>query len=65
MTFFGLDPLAVNTQTIKQLAKNYGPGITVSTGKVHDYLSMDLDFTGHKNVKVSMIRGSSPKNVVF
>ena len=49
------DP-AVNTKTIKQLAKIYGPGITVSRGKVHDYLGMDLDFTGHKNVKISMIK---------
>ena len=35
---------AVNTQTIKTLAKIYGPGITVSRGKVHDYLGMDLDY---------------------
>jgi len=36
--------LAVNTQTIKELTKIYGPGITVSRGKVHDYLGMDLDW---------------------
>ena len=47
---------AVNTQTIKELSKIYGPGITVSQGKVHDYLGMDLDYTGHKNVKISMIQ---------
>ena len=36
---------AVNTQTIKALTNIYGPGITVSRGKVHDYLSADLDYT--------------------
>jgi len=50
-----LDP-AVNTQLIKELAKIYGPGITVSRGKVHDYLGMDLDYTGDRNVKISMIK---------
>jgi hypothetical protein len=50
-----LDP-AVNTQTILALAKIYGPGITVSRGKVHDYLGMDLDYSGDKNVKISMIK---------
>ena len=29
---------AVNTKTIKELAKIYGPKVTVSRGKVHDYL---------------------------
>ena len=33
---------AVNTQTIKALAKIYGPGITVSRGKVHDYLGVEI-----------------------
>ena len=47
---------AVNTQTIKELAKIYGPKVTVSRGKVHDYLGMDLDYSGHKNVKISMIK---------
>ena len=47
---------AVNTQTIKELTKIYRPGITVSRRKVHDYLGVDLDFTGHKNVKISMIK---------
>ena len=47
---------SVNTQTIRALAKIYGPGITVSRGKVHDYLGMDLDYSGHRNVKVSMIK---------
>ena len=50
-----LDP-AVNTQLIKHLAKIYGPGITVSRGKVHDYLGMDIDYTGDHNVKISMIK---------
>ncbi len=50
-----LDP-AVNTQLIKTLAKIYGPGITVSRGPVHDYLGMDLDYSGTKNVKISMIK---------
>ena len=36
---------AVNTQTIRDLAKIYGPGITVTRGKVHDYLGMDLDYS--------------------
>jgi len=49
------DP-AVNTQLILALAKIYGPGVTVSRGKVHDYLGMDLDYTGDKNVKISMIK---------
>ena len=47
---------AVNTQLILELAKNYGPGVTISRGKVHDYLGMDLDYTGNKNVKISMIK---------
>ena len=46
----------MKTQTIKALAKIYGPGITVSRGKVYDYLGMDLDYTGHKSVKISMIK---------
>ena len=50
-----VDPV-VNTQLIKSLAKIYGPGITVSRGKVHDYLGMDLDYSGTKNVKISMIK---------
>lgn len=46
---------AVNTQTIKELVKIYGPGITVSRGKVHYCLGMDLDYSGNKNVKILMI----------
>ena len=47
---------AEHTQTIRALAKIYGHGITVSRGKVHDYLGMDLDYSGHRNVKISMIK---------
>ena len=47
-----IDP-AVNTQLIKTPVKIYGPGITVSRGKVHDYLGMDLDYSGNKRVSRS------------
>ena len=46
----------MNNQTIRAFAKIYGPGITVSRRKVHDYLGMDLDYTGKKNIKISMIK---------
>ena len=45
-----IDP-AVNTQLINTLAKIYGPGVTVSRGKIHDYLGMDLDYLVNKSVK--------------
>ena len=44
----------MNTQTIKELAKIYGPGITVSRGKVHDYLGMKLDFSDEGSFMVDM-----------
>ena len=47
---------AVNTQLIKALAKIYGPKMTVSRGKVHDYLGMDLDYSTAGSVKISMIK---------
>ena len=50
---------------IRELAKVYGPGITVSIGKVHDYLGMDLDYTGHGNVKISMIKYQKKIFVAF
>ena len=49
------DP-AVNTQLIKALAKIYGPRMTVSRGRVHYYLGMDLDYSTAGNVKISMIK---------
>ena len=30
--------------------------MSVTRGKVHEYLGMDLDYTGKKNVKISMIK---------
>ena len=37
--------LMVNTEFLLKLAKIYGPGITLSRGKVHDYFGMDLDYS--------------------
>ena len=34
----------------------YSEGITVTCGKVHSYLGMDLDFSTQGNTKLSMIK---------
>ncbi len=47
---------AINTRLIGSLAKIYGNKITVSCGKVHEYLGMDLN-TSKKGVSgISMIK---------
>ena len=46
----------VNTEFLLKLAKIYGPGITLSRGKVHNYLGMDLDYSIRGKVKFSMIK---------
>ena len=50
-----VDPM-VNTEFLFKLAKIYGPGITLSRGKVHDYLGVDLDYSSRGKVKISMIK---------
>ena len=49
------DPAEV-TKFILSLGKIYGPKMTVSRGKVHDYLGMDLDYSTPKAAKISMIK---------
>ena len=39
-----------------KLANIYGPGITLSRGKVHDYLGMDLDYSSRGKVKISIVK---------
>ena len=34
----------------------YGDELTVKHGKVHNYLGMDLNYSGNGSVKVSMIK---------
>ena len=41
---------------ILAMTKIYGPGITVTRGKVHTYLGMDFDYSKPQSVKVSMIK---------
>jgi hypothetical protein len=49
------DPNEV-TKFLVYLAKIYGPKLTVTRGKVHDYLGMDLDYASKKELKVVMIK---------
>ena len=49
-----VDPM-VNTEFFLKLANIYGPGITLSSGKIHDYLGMDLDYSNRGKVKIYMI----------
>ena len=45
----------VVSKFILDMAKIYGPNITVSRGETHDYLGMDLDYSTKGEVKISMI----------
>ncbi len=47
---------AINTQLIGSLAKIYQNKITVSHGKVHDYLGMDIDMSEQGVAGISMIK---------
>ena len=38
------------------MTKIYGPGITVTQGKVHTYLGMDFNYSTPQSVKLSMIK---------
>ena len=49
------DPMEV-TKFIMAVGYIYGSSMSVTRGKVHEYLGMDLDYTGKKNVKISMIK---------
>ena len=49
------DPAEVS-KFLLSMAKIYGPGITVTRGKVHPYLGMDFDYSTPQPVKVSMIK---------
>ena len=46
----------VVSKFILDMAKIYGPNITVSRGETHDYLGMDLDYSTKGAVKISMIK---------
>ena len=41
---------------ILQMAKLYGPNITVCCGETHDYLGMDLDYSDKGKAKILMIK---------
>ena len=48
---------AIVSEFVMELAKEFGPKTTISRGKVHNYLGMDLDFgTCPGTVIISMIR---------
>ena len=49
------DPAEVSKHFLV-MAKIYGPGITVTRGKVHSYLGMDFNYSMPQSVKVSMIK---------
>jgi len=44
------------TKFIMVMGHIYGSKMSVTRGKVHKYLGMDLDYTGDKCVKISMIK---------
>ena len=41
-----IDP-KVNEKFASDIKKIYGDKVTVNTGDIHDYLGMDLDFSGN------------------
>ena len=48
---------AIVSEFAMTLAKEFGPKTTLSRGKVHDYLGMDLDFgTCQRTMIISMIK---------
>ena len=48
---------AIVSEFAMALAKEFGPKTTISRGKVHDYLGMDLDFgTSPGTMIISMIK---------
>ena len=48
---------AIVSEFAMALAKEFGPKTTISRGKIHDYLGMDLDFgTCPGTIIISMIR---------
>ena len=49
------DPAEVR-EFILAMAKIYGPGITVTRGKIHTYLGIDFHYSTSQSVKVSMIK---------
>jgi len=49
------DPMEA-TKFIMEMGQIYGSEMSVTRDKAHKYLGMDLDYTGHIFVKISMIK---------
>ena len=58
------DPIEVLKLPL-EIAKIYGPGVTVTQGKLHSYLGIDFDYSTPQSVKVSMINMQNRLLMIF